>query len=251
MLAADGLRKAFRRGRGVVDVSLRLHAGEIVGLLGSNGAGKTTTFRMLTGEIVPDAGTVRLGDRDVGRWPLKRRVREAGLGYLPQEPSVFADLTTEDNLLAILHARGVEAASRRRRVDEVLRRLALGDMRRVLARDLSGGQRRRLELARCLLGDPQVILLDEPFAGVDPLNVDEIQRLIRDLRAGGIAVLISDHQVVETLRLVDRAYVLHAGRVLFAGTPRQLVHDPQVRRHYLGDESPAAIATTSCGAKAA
>lgn len=238
MLSAEGLRKAFRRGRGVVDVGLRLGTGEIVGLLGSNGAGKTTTFRMLTGDVVPDAGIVRLDGRDVSRWPLKRRVREGGLGYLPQEPSLFSDLTTEDNLLTILSARGVDATTRRRQVADLLLRFDLDGQKHVLAHDLSGGRRRRLELARCLIGEPRVILLDEPFNGVDPLNVDELQRLIRELRREGTSFLISDHKVTETLQLVDRAYVMHEGKVLFAGTPRELIDDPLVRCHYLGLRPP-------------
>lgn len=235
MLSAVGLKKSFRHGRGVSEVSLRLGEREIVGLLGSNGAGKTTTFRLLTGDLRPDAGTVRLGERDVGRWPLSKRVRVGGLGYLPQDPSLFDDLSVEDNLLSILQAHRVHSAERMRRCNEMLERLHLDAHRKTLAGKLSGGLKRRAEFARCLLCRPRVILLDEPFSGVDPITVEEIQRTIRTLRTDGMSFLISDHKVAETLALVDRVYVMHEGRALFEGSPNAAVRHPEVRRHYLGD----------------
>lgn len=236
VLSATGLRKLFRGGRGVNGVSLELGEGEIVGLLGPNGAGKTTTFRLLIGDIRPDEGTVLVGDRDVSRWPLRARVRHGGLGYLAQEPSVFENLTVEDNLLTILHARGISGATRRRRCHEMLERLQIGRFRATLAKSLSGGQKRRLEFARCLLCEPRAILLDEPFNGIDPLAVEDIQHMIRELRETGLSFLITDHHVIETLTLADRAYVIHAGKVLFEGTPRGLVDDPEVRRFYIGED---------------
>jgi len=236
VLSATGLRKLFRGGRGVNGVSLELGAGEVVGLLGPNGAGKTTTFRMLIGDMLPDAGVVRVGERDVSRWTLRARVRDGGLGYLAQEPSVFENLTVEDNLLTILHARRIGGETRRRRCREMLERLQIAPFRATLAKNLSGGQKRRLEFARCLLCEPRAILLDEPFNGIDPLAVEDIQHMIRSLRAEGLSFLITDHHVIETLSLADRAYVIHAGKVLFAGTPRALVDDPDVRRLYIGED---------------
>ena len=249
-LAVFNLVKTFGQRPVVRGVSMQVRRGEAVGLLGPNGAGKTTLFYMITGLIPANGGSIFLDGHDITGYPMFRRAR-LGIGYLPQEASIFRGLTVENNIRAVLELVEPNRDAREAELDALLDEFHLAHLRRQPAIALSGGERRRAEIARALASRPIFMLLDEPFAGVDPLNVDEIQRLIRDLRAGGIAVLISDHQVVETLRLVDRAYVLHAGRVLFAGTPRQLVHDPQVRRHYLGDESPAAIATTSCGAKAA
>lgn len=233
VLSATGLRKLFR---GVNGVNLELGEGEVVGLLGPNGAGKTTTFRLLIGDMLPDAGKVLVGDQDVSRWPLRARVRDGGLGYLAQEPSVFENLSVEDNLLTILHARRVEGATRRRRCREMLERLQIAPFRATLAKNLSGGQKRRLEFARCLLCEPRAILLDEPFNGIDPLAVEDIQHMIRTLRATGLSFLITDHHVIETLTLADRAYVIHAGKVLFEGTPHRLVDDPEVRRFYIGED---------------
>jgi len=235
LLAAHDLRKTFRRGRGVTQVSVELAAGEVVGLLGANGAGKTTTFRLLTGDLQPDAGRVLLAGRDVSEWSLRRRVRDGGMGYLPQEPSVFGSLSVEDNLLTILHAHGLDAATRRRRCDEMLERFEIAPHRHTLAQFLSGGQKRRLEFARCLIGNPRVVLLDEPFIGIDPITVEYIQQVVRDLCAAGISFIITDHHVVETLAIADRAYVIHEGCVLFHGTPAALAADPAVRRHYLGE----------------
>lgn len=236
VLTATDLRKSFRGGRGVDGISLELGEGEVVGLLGPNGAGKTTTFRLLIGDIVPDAGIVRIGGHDVTRRSLRARVRDGGLGYLAQEPSVFENLSVEDNLLTILHGRGIDAVTRGRRCREMLERLQIAMFRHTLAKNLSGGQKRRLEFARCLLCEPRAILLDEPFNGIDPLAVEDIQQMIRTLRATGISFLITDHHVIETLTLADRAYVIHQGKVLFEGTPRQLVDDPNVRRCYIGKD---------------
>lgn len=236
VLSANGLRKSFRGGRGVDGVCLELAAGEIVGLLGPNGAGKTTTFRLLIGDARPDAGTVSIGGRDVTRRPLRARVRDGGLGYLAQEPSVFENLSVAENLLTILHGRGVASAARGRLCREMLERVQIAHLRDTLAKNLSGGQKRRLEFARCLLCEPRAILLDEPFNGIDPIAVEDIQDMIRALRAGGISFLITDHHVVETLSLADRAYVIHEGRVLFEGPPQAVVEDPKVRDCYLGED---------------
>jgi lipopolysaccharide export system ATP-binding protein len=236
VLSATGLRKSYRGGRGVDGVALELREGEVVGLLGPNGAGKTTTFRLLIGDVRPDAGTVSICGRDVTRRPLRARVRDGGLGYLAQEPSVFENLSVADNLLTILHGRGVDAATRGRLCREMLERVQISHLRNTLAKNLSGGQKRRLEFARCLLCEPRAILLDEPFNGIDPIAVEDIQDMIRGLRAGGISFLITDHHVVETLTLADRAYVIHQGRVLFEGPPQAVVDDPKVRECYLGED---------------
>jgi len=233
LLATEGLCKSYR-GRAVVhEVSLRVEPGEFVGLLGPNGAGKTTTFRMCMGMVAPDRGSIRFAGREVGSLPIHRRAR-LGLGYLAQEPSVFRRLSVEDNLLAVLEIQRVPAAERRARCEELLAELGLTALRASLGEVLSGGERRRLEIARVLAGRPSLILLDEPFSGVDPIAVEEIQGILRGLKDKGIAVLLTDHNVRETLHITDRAYILAQGRVLAEGPPRQLVGDEQVRRVYLG-----------------
>jgi lipopolysaccharide export system ATP-binding protein len=233
LLATNGLWKSYR-GRAVVqDVSLHVSPGEFVGLLGPNGAGKTTTFRMCMGMVAPDRGTIRFAGRDVSRLLIHRRAR-LGLGYLAQEPSVFRRLSVQDNLLAVLEIQGSPAAQRRARCEELLAELGLAGLRDSLGEVLSGGERRRLEIARVLAGRPSLILLDEPFSGVDPIAVEEIQGILRGLKDKGIAVLLTDHNVRETLHITDRAYILAQGRVLAEGPPRALVDDEQVRRIYLG-----------------
>jgi lipopolysaccharide export system ATP-binding protein len=233
LLATEGLCKSYR-GRAVVqDVSLRIAPGEFVGLLGPNGAGKTTAFRMCMGMVVADRGTIRFAGRDVTELPIHRRAR-LGLGYLSQEPSVFRRLSVEDNVLAVLEIQRVPAAQRRVRCEELLEELGLAALRRSPGEVLSGGERRRLEIARVLAGKPSLILLDEPFSGVDPIAVEEIQGILRGLKSKGIAILLTDHNVRETLHITDRAYILAQGRVLAEGTPERLVEDEQVRRVYLG-----------------
>ncbi len=233
LLQAQSLVKRYN-GRAVVDgVSLRVEASEIVGLLGRNGAGKTTSFRMVIGMIDPDAGRIRLRGRDVTRLPMFRRAR-LGMGYLSQEPSVFSRLTVEQNLLAILETRPLSPRARRRRCAELLEQYGLTHKAHDLARTCSGGERRKLEIARALVSEPALILLDEPFSGVDPIAVEDLQREIRRLSDMGIAVLITDHNVQQTLRVCHRAYVIDEGKVLREGPPRQLINDELVRRTYLG-----------------
>jgi lipopolysaccharide export system ATP-binding protein len=234
VLAAEGLVKSYG-GRAVVNgVSLEITGGEIVGLLGPNGAGKTTTFSMVVGLVRPDHGAVRLGERDVTDLPMYRRAR-SGISYLPQEPSVFRRLTVEQNLLAILETLDFSPAERRQRADELLSEFGLVAVRSHRADTLSGGERRRVEIARSLVLSPSFLLLDEPFAGIDPIAVLDIQAIARRLASSGIGVLVTDHNVRETLSVVDRAYIIHEGRILRAGTPLALSTDAVVRKIYLGE----------------
>ena len=235
VLRAQGLHKRYRRREVVCDVSFEVHPGEIVGLLGPNGAGKTTTFNLVAGLVRQDGGSVFLGDRDLGNLPLYRRAR-LGLGYLPQESTLFRGLTAEQNLTAVVQARGLSAAAGRARVEAMLQRYKLEAVRHNLGAQLSGGECRRLEMARALIGTPAVLLLDEPFAGVDPINVGEIRGFIAAACAQGPGVLLTDHKARETLSICHRAYLISAGRILFAGTPAQLVADPAARRTYLGED---------------
>jgi len=230
----EGLQKTYR-GRRVVDgVTLTIAPGEIVGLLGPNGAGKTTTFYMIVGLIEPEAGTVRLGDRDISALPMYRRAR-MGISYLPQEPSAFRHLTVENNIWLILEALGIDADEAQRRIDDLLEEFGLEERREQRAETLSGGERRRLEVARALAINPTFILLDEPFAGVDPIAVLELQRIIKHLRSKGIGVLITDHNVRETLKITDRAYIIKDGKVFASGVPGELAANREVRRIYLGE----------------
>lgn len=239
----------------VNDVSYHVDPNEIVGLLGRNGAGKTTTFRMTIGMIDADGGRVVFDGRDVTRLPMFRRARR-GMGYLSQEPSIFQRLTVEDNLLAILETRRMRRKARRERCDELLARYDLTKKRKDHARTCSGGERRKLEIARALVTNPRLLLLDEPFSGVDPLAVEDLQSEIRNLKDMGIAVLITDHNVQQTLAVCDRAYVIDEGKVLRHGTPRELINDPIVRRTYLGslfrgDEFDHLTSSAKDGAEAA
>ncbi len=234
ILQVEGLRKVYRS-RAVVDgVAFTVQLGEIVGLLGPNGAGKTTSFRMTVGMIAPTAGRVWFDRQDVTWLPMFRRAR-LGMGYLAQEPSVFRRLSVEDNVRAILETMGIRRAERRRKLEAVLEQLGLLKVRKSLADTLSGGERRRLEVARALARDPKLLLLDEPFAGVDPIAVQDIQAILRELRGQGIAVLLTDHNVRETLTITDRSYILADGKILRHGNARDLVTDPHVRRVYLGE----------------
>jgi len=223
-------------GRAVVsEASIELAQGEIVGLLGPNGAGKTTTFYMLVGLITPDDGKVFLDGEDITEQPMFRRAR-SGIGYLPQEASVFRKMTVEGNIMAILESVGLTRAERLRRLEALVDELGIASLRRRMAYSLSGGERRRLEIARALVRNPRFLLLDEPFAGIDPLAVADLQETIRMLRTRGIGVLITDHNVRETLRITDRAYIIKDGRIYRAGSPGELTSDADVRRSYLGED---------------
>jgi lipopolysaccharide export system ATP-binding protein len=233
-LTAEGLSKSYG-GRSVVKgVSLQVGGGEVVGLLGPTGAGKTTIFSIMVGLVRPDAGVVRLGERDLTDMPMYRRAR-SGISYLPQEPSVFRKMTVEENLLAILETLDLSPAARRERCDELLAEFGLEAVRTHRAYSLSGGERRRVEIARSLVVSPYFLLLDEPFAGIDPIAVLDIQAIVRRLSSSGIGVLVTDHNVRETLSIVDRAYIINGGEILRAGTPLALSSDAAVKRIYLGE----------------
>ncbi len=233
VLVAEGLCKSFKRRVVVNDVSLTVTQGEVVALLGPNGAGKTTTFYLITGLIRPEQGVIRLDDRDLTALPMYQRAR-AGIGYLAQEPSVFRRMTVEENVLAILETLPLDRAARQTRLDALLEELGLSHLRRAKAYTLSGGERRRLELTRALVTEPRFMLLDEPFAGVDPIAVHDIQVIVAGLRQRGIGVLITDHSVEQTLEIVDRAYIMFEGSVQAAGAVRELVFNDQVADLYLG-----------------
>ena len=236
VLACQDLIKTYGMRRVVNEVTVRVQSGEVVGLLGPNGAGKTTTFRMIVGSIQPDHGTVFLDDRDLTGLAMHRRAR-SGIGYLPQEPSIFRGLTVEENVLAILEqVPRMGRRERRERAEELLREFGLTERRRNLGHSLSGGERRRAEIARALAPDPRFLLLDEPFAAIDPIAVSELQGIVGSLRDRGLGVLVTDHSVRETLRVTDRAYIIEEGRILFEGTPGELVRSSEVRRAYLGED---------------
>lgn len=232
-LRIRNLRKSYRKKVVIRDVSMDLGRGEIVALLGPNGSGKTTCFYAIAGLITPEGGQVTIDGRDVTLLPMYRRAK-LGIGYLPQEVSIFRGLSVEDNILAILEISVPDQTRRRERLEELLSEFSITHLRRASALSLSGGERRRVEIARCLAADPKYVLLDEPFAGVDPIAVAEIRTLVADLKTRGIGVLITDHNVRETLDIVDRAYILHDGTVLMSGTAEEVVQDENVRRVYLG-----------------
>lgn len=233
-LQALGVGKTYRGRKVVNEVSLELSQGEVVGLLGPNGAGKTTTFYIIVGLIAPDGGRVLLDGRDITDLPMYLRAR-SGISYLPQEPSVFRKLSVEDNLWSIAETLDLPRKEQEARVNELLEEFGIEHLRSQGAYTLSGGERRRLEIARALVLTPKFILLDEPFAGIDPLAVLDIQRIIEKLRARGIGVLITDHNVRETLNITDRAYIINGGAILRAGVPEELTNDPEVKKVYLGD----------------
>lgn len=235
LLQVQGLVKSYRKRRVVDGVSFQVGSGEIVGLLGPNGAGKTTSFRMAVGLIVPDAGKVVLQDRECSKLPMYRRAR-LGMGYLPQEASVFRQMKVRDNVLAVLEALPLGRRERYSEADRLLDELELGHLAKNQAETLSGGERRRLELCRALATRPSILLLDEPFAGVDPIAVGEIQKIVEYLSKKDLGILITDHNVRETLDIVDRAYIIHEGVVLMEGTPSDIVAHEDVRRVYLGDK---------------
>ena len=235
VLAVWGLEKSYRGRKVVDDAALALRRGEAVGLLGPNGAGKTTIFYMITGLVAADRGTISLDGHDVTRLPMYRRAR-LGIGYLPQEASIFRGLTVEENIRAVLEVVERDRRTREARLEELLEEFDIARLRRTPSIALSGGERRRCEIARALAGSPSFMLLDEPFAGIDPIAVGDIQQLVRHLTARGIGVLITDHNVRETLALTDRTYIIHSGRVLTEGRPEQIVGNEDVRRLYLGED---------------
>ena len=235
ILSVSGLRKSYGGRTVVSDASLSLRQGEAVGLLGPNGAGKTTIFYMITGLVAADLGTISLEGNDITQLPMYQRAR-LGIGYLPQEASIFRGLSVEDNIRAVLEVVEPDRKARERQLDQLLEEFTISRLRKAPSIALSGGERRRCEIARALAGKPSFILLDEPFAGIDPIAVGDIQALVRQLTDRGIGVLITDHNVRETLGLVDRAYIIHSGRVLTEGSPADIIANPDVRRVYLGED---------------
>jgi lipopolysaccharide export system ATP-binding protein len=240
ILSTVDLAKSFKGRKVVDDVSLRIAQGEVVGLLGPNGAGKTTTFYIIVGLTTPDSGQVLLDGIDLTQFPMYLRAR-SGISYLPQEPSIFRKLTVEENILAVLETLPLSAHQRRERLEELIADFGLQQVRRSHGYVLSGGERRRVEIARSLVISPSFILLDEPFSGIDPLTVLDIQSIIVRLKESGIGVLVTDHNVQETLRVTDRAYIINNGRIFRAGTPEELGNDLEVRRVYLGDNFRLAV----------
>ena len=235
VLAATGLRKVYRR-RAVVDgVDLELRQGEVVGLLGPNGAGKTTSFYMIVGFISPDGGRVAIDDHDLSRLPMYKRAR-LGIGYLPQESSIFRRLTVEENIMAILQSMKMPRERRRERMEELLELMGVAHIRRNKGYELSGGERRRVEIARALVTEPKFMLLDEPFAGIDPIAVADLQSVVGQLREQGLGVLITDHNVRETLHITDRAYILFEGKIEMSGTAEEIVGSDKARAIYLGEK---------------
>lgn len=235
ILSTEEIGKSYGGRQVVRGVSLQIEQGEVVGLLGPNGAGKTTSFYMIVGLVRPDAGRVLVDGQDISRLPMYLRARNHGISYLPQEPSIFRKLTVQDNILAVLEAQQLSWESRRTRTEKLIEQLNLGHVRKTRGYALSGGERRRVEIARCLAIEPTFILLDEPFSGIDPIAVLDLQEIIFGLKKSGIGVLITDHNVRETLSVTDRAYIINEGRIFRAGTPGELGHDPEVRRIYLGE----------------
>jgi lipopolysaccharide export system ATP-binding protein len=235
LLATEKLVKEYRQRRVVNGVSITVAAGEIVGLLGPNGAGKTTTFNLVVGVIKPDKGAVKFQGRDITRLPMHLRAR-LGMGYLTQEPSIFRKLTVEQNILAILETCRLDRAERAMRLKYLLDELDMAGLAKSMAYTLSGGEKRRLEITRALVTSPKLLLLDEPFSGIDPIAVYEVQKIVRRLKERGLGILITDHNVRETLKLVDRAYLIHKGEVVYEGVAEELVNDPKAREIYLGPE---------------
>ncbi len=240
ILSTVDLTKSYKGRKVVDDINLEIRQGEVIGLLGPNGAGKTTTFYIIVGLVSPDAGRVLLDGTEITDLPMYLRAR-SGISYLPQEPSIFRKLTVEENILAVLETLPLTPAERRERLEELIEELGLQQVRRSYGYLLSGGERRRVEIARSLVISPSFILLDEPFSGIDPLTVMDIQKIIVQLRDTGIGVLVTDHNVRETLRVTDRAYIINNGRIFRAGTPDELGNDTEVKRVYLGDNFRLAI----------
>ncbi|MCE5250899.1 LPS export ABC transporter ATP-binding protein [bacterium] len=235
VLRTEGLVKRFSKRTVVKGVSINIHQGQIVGLLGPNGAGKTTTFRMVVGIYSPNRGNIYLDDRVITGMPMYKRAR-LGINYLPQEPSIFRKMTVEDNIMSILQTIGLRRKQRRERRDELLEELGIAHVRKNMAYNLSGGERRRVEIARALVTSPKFILLDEPFAGIDPIAVEDIQNIVAELRTKGLGILITDHNVRETLAITDRAYIIADGEILTEGNSEFLSNDPEARKIYLGEK---------------
>jgi len=234
-LTADEIGKSYHGRRVVNGVTVQVKQGEVVGLLGPNGAGKTTSFYIIVGLIPSDTGRVLINDQDITDVPMYLRARNHGISYLPQEPSIFRKLTVEDNILAVLEAQPLSWHERREKMESLIERLGLGVIRKNRGYALSGGERRRVEIARCLCISPSFILLDEPFSGIDPIAVLDLQNTISSLRSTGIGILVTDHNVRETLSVTDRAYIINEGKIFRTGTPEQLGNDPEVKRVYLGE----------------
>jgi lipopolysaccharide export system ATP-binding protein len=234
-LRSESLLKIYKRRRVVNGISISVNAGEIVGLLGPNGAGKTTTFYMITGLIRPNGGKIFLDNQDVTRLPMYKRARR-GIGYLPQEPSIFRKLSVEQNIMAILETMPLSRKKRKERLEQLLEDLDVKSLAKSMAYNLSGGERRRVEIARALVTNPKFILLDEPFSGIDPITVEEIQKIIHRLKENGLGILITDHNVRETLSVTDRAYIIYEGEILKAGNAEYLANDPEARKIYLGEK---------------
>ena len=234
-LSADNLVKAYKKRKVVDKVSLEVNKGEIVGLLGPNGAGKTTTFYMITGIVKPDSGEVMCAEQNITNLPMYKRA-DMGIGYLAQEPSVFRNLTVEENIEVVLEMKNISKKEQRETIDRLLEEFKLTHVRDSLGYSLSGGERRRIEIARTIANNPSFILLDEPFAGVDPIAVEDIQNIIRHLKKRGLGILITDHNVRETLSITDRSYIMAKGKVLIEGTAREIANNPEARRIYLGEK---------------
>jgi len=234
-LIAEGIGKTYKRRQVVRGVTLKISRGEVVGLLGPNGAGKTTSFYMIVGLVPPETGRILVDQNDITHVPMYLRARNFGISYLPQEPSVFRKLTVEENILAVLEAQALDTRERKTRAERLIAQLNLGHIRGTKGYALSGGERRRVEIARSLCIQPNFILLDEPFSGIDPIAVAELQKIIFDLKSSGIGILITDHNVRETLSVTDRAYIISEGLIFRAGTPHELGNDVEVRRIYLGE----------------
>jgi lipopolysaccharide export system ATP-binding protein len=234
-LSTDEITKSYKGRQVVRGVSVEVLQGEVVGLLGPNGAGKTTSFYMTVGLIQPDSGRIFVDDQEITRVPMYLRARQYGISYLPQEPSVFRKLTVEENILAVLEVQPIPQEARRARTEKLIDQLNIGHIRKTRGYALSGGERRRVEIARSLCIQPSFILLDEPFSGIDPIAVLDLQKIIFELKASGIGVLITDHNVRETLSVTDRAYIINEGKIFRHGTPEELGNDPEVRRVYLGE----------------
>ena len=235
VLSTFNLSKFYKRKKVVDDVSIQLQSGEVVGLLGPNGAGKTTTFYMITGEIPPSSGRISFNEKDISNKAMYKRAR-MGIGYLPQEASIFSKLSVENNLKIILEMTSLSRDEQNERIENAINDLSINHIRNNIAYTLSGGERRRVEIARCLAMNPSFMLLDEPFAGIDPIAVEEIQDIIRKLKKKGIGILITDHNVRETLSITDRSYLLYKGKILMSGTAEELSHDEEARKIYLGSK---------------
>ena len=233
-LSTEGLVKIFKKRKVVNSVSLKISQGQIVGLLGPNGAGKTTIFRMVVGILTPNKGKIYLNDKSITKLPMYKRARK-GINYLPQEPSIFKKMTVQENIMSIIQTMGYERRERKTRLEELLEELGISHLRKSVAYTLSGGERRRVEIARALVTKPKFILLDEPFAGIDPIAVEDIQNIVADLRTKGIGILITDHNVRETLAITDMSYIIADGVMLTEGDSEYLANDPEARKIYLGE----------------